>query len=484
MTLYKPIILVGAALLLVSCQKESPRSGGGIPMQVEPTLSGDTKGSMTTADLTDFYLQVIAEDPAYNYFEHASKDGSGAWTTTSKMYWKDETSPVTYCAAHFGGYAFTAADFKNGVYLELPQDQSTQESLNAADLLTMPVPDAKVKFEDTTDGTLPVALSHGLAKLTITLTLGERFYENLYTRGANPVEDFTILGTNVAFTFKPQTDEVSALEDTPGEILPLAVSFTPGTAEAKSEATYEAILVPQDLGVGALKVIFCVGDYDYEWSNSEAITLEAGKSYDLIVSVTAAPPLEHAYVDMGNGLLWATCNVGAANPWDYGDYFAWGEIAPKTTYDWTTYTYGSSATSLTKYCTDPARGAEGFTDMLTELELSDDAARQNWGGNWRIPTDAEWTWLRANCTSTWTTQKGVDGLLVTSTVNGNQIFLPPAGRKAETDLINAGTNGYYCSSSLGAYTSSEAKIEMFAGPPGSSGNGIRYCGYSVRPVHD
>ena len=333
---------------------------------------------------------------------------------------------------------------------------------------------ATTTFEDTTDGTLPVALSHGLAKLTVTLTLGPKFYENLYTRGANPVEDFTILGTNVAFTFKPQTDEVSALEDTPGEILPLAVSFTPGTAEAKSaEATYEALLVPQDLGVGALKVIFCVGDYDYEWSNSEAITLEAGKKYDLSVSVSESPKPEHAFVDMGNGLLWATCNVGADKPWDFGNYYAWGETTTKDTYNWSTYIWGDGST-FTKYTTSGAT-----------LESNDDAATANWGGSWRTPTDAEWTWLRTDCDWIWkTTADGYlhNGFLVKAP-NGNSIFLPLSGYMHNTSLDYDDESGYYWSSTLSDEI--RAKGVMIAGENYvSDDNPLRFLGYSIRPVHD
>ena len=375
------IILLSVAALLASCQKESPRSGGGIPMQVEPTLSGDTKGSMTTADLKDFYLQVIAADPAFNYFEHASKSESGAWTTTSRMFWKDETSPVTYCAVKFGNYGFSADEFKNGAYMELTADQSTQEGMNDADLLTM---HATTSFENTNGGILPVALSHGLAKVNFTLLFGPKFYDNLYTRAVNPVKAFTVKGTNICFILNPQTGAVTVRPDTKSGILALAGAFTPGTAEDKSaKATYEAILVPQALAKGALKVTFKVGDFDYEWSNEDAITLEAGKTYDLAVSVVTAPVPEHSFVDMGNGLLWATCNVGADKPEDFGNYYAWGETTTKDTYNWSTYKWGDG-TTFTKY----------NTTLGATLEPDDDAARQNWGGSWRMPTDAEWTWLR------------------------------------------------------------------------------------------
>ena len=505
---YKHILLLAATALLLplaGCLKDpGPADGPGLPMRVAPTLVGDTKGSLTTADLTDFYLQVSATDPAYSYFEHASKDGSGAWTTPSRLYWIDEEASVSYAAARFGAHAFTAAEFAdaNGIELALPKDQSTQERLNAADLLTMPA--ASKKFTDTAGGTLPVALSHGLAKVTVTLTLGPKFYDNNYTRAENPVKDFTVSGTNLAFTFQPQTGAVSATADTKADILALAGAFTPGTAESKSAtATYEAILVPQTLAAGALKVTFKVGDYGYEWSNAAAITLETGKTSDLAVSVTTAPPVDpyngHAYVNMGNGLKWATCNVGAENPEDYGDYFAWGETAPKAEYNWGTYQWmedgQSSWKRITKYTFadnqkdgtwwydgDTFKGDKGdgveHKDFAS-YDYEDDAARANWDGNWRTPTDAEWTWLRENCTWDWkTTDDGYahNGMLVTSNVNGNTIFLPAAG--------NDGSSGYYWSSSLTEdYSGGARYVYIFSGGVYRN-TSSRFCGQSVRPVND
>ncbi|MBP3353720.1 MAG: hypothetical protein J6L02_03610 [Bacteroidales bacterium] len=156
----------------------------------------------------------------------------------------------------------------------------------------------------------------------------------------------------------------------------------------------------------------------------------------------------HAYVDLGLSVKWATCNVGATSPEEYGDYFAWGETTPKTTYDWSTYKYcNGTYDSMTKYCIDSEYGT---VDNKTTLELSDDAAHVNWGGSWRMPTKAEQDELRNtdNCIWTWTTQNGVNGYKVTSNKNGNSIFLPAAGCRDSSDLYYAGSYGYYWSSSL------------------------------------
>ena len=188
----------------------------------------------------------------------------------------------------------------------------------------------------------------------------------------------------------------------------------------------------------------------------------------------------YEYIDLGLSVKWATCNVGASSPEDYGDYFAWGETQPKSTYDWSTYKYcNGSLTSLTKYNNSSSYGT---VDNKTTLELSDDAARANWGGSWRMPTDAEMTELRTNCTWTWTTENGVNGYKVTSKSNGNSIFLPAAGYRNNSGLSSAGSYGYCWSSSLNTDSPSCAYGLYFRSGYVDRNYGSRYCGQSVRPV--
>ena len=164
----------------------------------------------------------------------------------------------------------------------------------------------------------------------------------------------------------------------------------------------------------------------------------------------------HAYVDLGlpSGTLWATCNIGATKPEEYGDYFAWGETSTKDTYDWTTYKYskGDEEDELTKYCNNSDFGNNGFTDNLTELQRGDDPATANWGSGWQTPSDEQWEELLANTTSELTTQNGVEGRLFTSKKNGQSLFLPAAGRRWCDELYGVGSSGYYWSSSLGTDT--------------------------------
>ena len=154
----------------------------------------------------------------------------------------------------------------------------------------------------------------------------------------------------------------------------------------------------------------------------------------------------HGYVDLGlpSGLKWATCNIGAESPEDYGYYFAWGEVEPDSSYNWPDYKWckGKQKT-FTKYCT--CRD-EGTVDNKTVLEDADDAAVVNWGGSWRMPTEEEMRELVDNCTWTWTSQNGVAGSLATGP-NGNSIFFPVGGYKL-FDRLEGAESGFYYSKSL------------------------------------
>jgi hypothetical protein len=201
-----------------------------------------------------------------------------------------------------------------------------------------------------------------------------------------------------------------------------------------------------------------------------------------LVEIGCAEPEEEEYVDLGlpSGILWATRNVGANSPEDYGDYFAWGETQPKSNYDWSTYKWcNGSSDTLTKYNT---QSNYGTVDNKTTLDLSDDAANANWGGSWRMPTDAEITELREQCTWTWTTQNGVNGYKVTSQSNGNSIFLPATGHYHNNTLKLQGSSGDYWSSSLDTRIPPLAWEFGFGSDTVKKDDYSRLYGLSVRPV--
>ena len=204
---------------------------------------------------------------------------------------------------------------------------------------------------------------------------------------------------------------------------------------------------------------------------------------------------EHEYIEIG-GMKWATMNVGANSITDYGKYFSWGDTAgyysgsvgSKTTalknpFSWTDYSLGNGTSSP---------GASGMTkynsgDTKTVLDLSDDAARANWGGSWRMPTTEEFVALGNAVTTAWTSDynsTGVAGIVCTAKDgSGAQLFFPAAGYCYGGSVDFVGSYGHYWSSSL---SSSGLQYAYFLGF--SNGNvywqddSSRYGGFPVRGV--
>ena len=205
---------------------------------------------------------------------------------------------------------------------------------------------------------------------------------------------------------------------------------------------------------------------------------------------------EHEYVDLGlpSGTLWATCNVGANSPEEFGYFFAWGETQPKEDYSWGTYIYcKGSENTLTKYCTNSTYGYNGFADMLEELLPADDAATANWGRDWQMPSKAqlEELYSEENTTQTLTKQNGVDGWLIKSKAGEGTIFLPAAYNQITSTSISYVSSGGYWSRSLWHEQSNTAYSQTFTfiglSPREGSvftkgGNDSRDQGHSIRPV--
>lgn len=220
-------------------------------------------------------------------------------------------------------------------------------------------------------------------------------------------------------------------------------------------------------------------------STNTSYTFTVDESHSLVANFDYCI---HSYVDLGlpSGILWATCNVGANAPEEYGNCFAWGETGHKDVYKWSTYKYCmGSLSTLTKYCNNSNYGYNGFTDNLITLLPEDDAATVQWGDGWYMPTKEEWNELFNNTTNTWTMLNGVYGRLFTSS-NGNSLFLPAAGQFEETGHFWVGTYGYYWSSSLNIGDPFNESIQSwsicFTSDNCSVGTFSRNYGHSIRPV--
>ncbi len=195
-------------------------------------------------------------------------------------------------------------------------------------------------------------------------------------------------------------------------------------------------------------------------------------------TIPEEPATSSRAIDLGLSVKWASCNVGATAPEEYGGYYAWGETEEKEDYSLSTYKYcNGSYYSMTKYCTSSSYGT---VDNKTALEPEDDVAHVQWGGSWRMPTFNEIEELRHNCTWQWTTLNGVTGYRVTGP-NGNSIFLPAASYRDGVEVYSQGAYGSYWSSSLNSSYSNSA-YGLFFSSSSYYYYVSRYFGHSVRPV--
>ena len=189
----------------------------------------------------------------------------------------------------------------------------------------------------------------------------------------------------------------------------------------------------------------------------------------------------YEYVDLGLSVKWATCNVGANTPEEYGGYYAWGEIETKSTYDWTTHKYYDSTTNtFLKYNDYWHQG--GVNDNKTKLDSSDDVAHINWGGSWRMPDKDEAYELQNKCTLVFCTQNGVHGYRITSRINGCSIFVPASGRKVGEQQEEVGNEAYLWSATRIQQKSEYALYVKVSSPYLLVSFTDRCYGFSVRPV--
>jgi len=303
---------------------------------------------------------------------------------------------------------------------------------------------------------------------------GEIFWGNMLFRycglSVRPVYGELIHVTSVSVS--PRSTRINL-----GESVQLTATITPANASDKSVTWSSSNTSVAKVSSDGLVTAVGAGT-----ANISVNANDGGFTASCTVSV-----IFEQIVDLGLSVKWASFNVGASYPWEYGDYFAWGETEPKEDYSWDTYKWCVNGRSdwLTKYCTDSGFGYNGFTDGKTILDADDDAATANWGGRWRMPTYDECQELIDNCTWEWTTLNGVYGEKVTSTKRGytdKWIFFPAAGYQQGATLRFAGSRGDYWFSFLVPATPTSAGRLQFSSDDGYWGNGSRSYGHSVRPV--
>lgn len=194
----------------------------------------------------------------------------------------------------------------------------------------------------------------------------------------------------------------------------------------------------------------------------------------------------HEWVDLGTGVKWALSNIGAKEPEDIGDFYSWGEIEAKQDFSWPTYAHGLSDKKLTKYVPRGREefGIDGFSDGLILLDVVDDVAQAAWGNQWRIPTKDDFKALIEACDRVWTKRNGRSGYLLTSRINGEQLFLPASGSITDTLFEDRGSIGRYWSANVDSNDPYFAWSLFFNSDKMYSIFVARCVGLSIRPVTD
>lgn len=267
---------------------------------VDPTAV-TTRASITGSDVNQngqqFQVKIVNPTSAtYSYFNTVQYDGS-EWTPVNRMLWQNDQQSITVTAAYKQGKTFSDYDFIVGANLTVAADQSTEAKLKQQDLLTMPTKTiANPSIEETLmqNGKLVINFYHALAKLDVTLDLANEFYKvDPKLNNATDITEFTISGTNAGYQFNAMETAnenygtvTAAATPVAADILANQCAFTAATdADMHSYATYEAIVVPQQIAAGALTVSFKIGTRSFSWTNTEPITLEQGKHYTLPLTV-------------------------------------------------------------------------------------------------------------------------------------------------------------------------------------------------------
>lgn len=275
---------------------------------VDPTIA-TTRASIVSADVNQngqqFQVKIVNPTSAqYSYFETVQFDGSEWSPAGGRMLWQNDQQSITVTAAYKQGKTFSNYDFIVGANLTVAADQSTEAKLKQQDLLTMPTKTIFPSFEQTLmqNGKLVINFYHALTKFDVTLDLAQEFF-TAGLNNASDITEFTISGTNAGYTFEAmQTANenygtVTVTNATAADILASQASFTAASdASQHSHATYEAIVVPQEIAAGALTVSFKIGTRSFSWTNTEAITLEQGKHYTLPLTVGADAAPARAFI--------------------------------------------------------------------------------------------------------------------------------------------------------------------------------------------
>ncbi|MBQ4388308.1 MAG: fimbrillin family protein [Prevotella sp.] len=494
------ILSMAAGLMLLSAcnSDELDEFAGRIPINLGYETLTVEEATRTAASTTinDSYItsgdNVMVKIKNYstavgNYVPYTYQAGaSGTMTPPSpKPYYPTGSTNIDILAY----YPSTAGNSSN---FDVNADQTSDTNYKASDLMV-----ATKTNQAKTTSTVSLAFQHKMAKLVVTATKGD---------GVNGIKTITLKQVKRQVSFTNTSGDVGSAQTISGAT---DVIVFKGGSDTNASGIGAALIPAQTITGNILEIETDQGTATYSVA-SPGKTFNANTKYTVNVTVnrtavgitnsitwgseaslTVNPtttvvqktPVGLEAVDLGlsSGLKWANMNVGATSETDYGLYFAWGETTGYTSdtsdgrsFNWTSYDLGNSSSNLYMY---------NSTDGLTTLKMSDDAARANWGGNWRMPTQTEFQELLDNTTNEWVTDPA-PGWKFTSKASGNtnSIFLPAAGYRYDARVNSQGSYGYYWSSSLRADRPYGAWYLSFLSGGAGMNNISRYYGYSVRAV--
>lgn len=473
--------------MAVSCSKEVPSDSIYNPNQVRLgvlNLAGidvHTKAIDPVEDLDSFYAAAStgtagSETLGFSSAIFTDPDGDGKYTGTPV--WPNEPTDFNFYASNLP-LTFTSGGM-------------TVSATNGTDVVCAYSPDWAYKTE------CDMTFYHIFARLGDVTTVA--------------VDDYTISGITINIT--PKTGGIYNLLTGNGYTNGTGWSSVTTASSASSVANSTVGTKENDIymvpGTYLMSVSWTAtkGDYTRSFGPADvSVPMTGGKINDVVFriggeaeeilfSVTVSDwgvnPIDKGTlearqdiepVDLGLSVKWAPYNVGASAPEEYGDYFSWGEIESKTDYGWSTYKWCNGTSSrMTKYC---ASSTYGTVDGILTLDSEDDVAQVCWGGSWHIPTRNNLLELRNNCSWTRTNLNGISGMLVTSNINGNSIFLPAAGTRSSTNFYSVGSEAIFWSCELNpsastyAYSLSYSQYDQV-----SVYYKYRNQGFSIRPVCD
>lgn len=468
--LYKALASAAIVLLAASCVNEMGNdTTDGLFRKYNLSFEGSTKTELSGTCSTRQVKWTDGDEIKYYTKDKQSSastasvsaDGSTAWVEIPRGR-NDDFINAVYGAGSLNASSSTS----DCIYVESPakdsQSYTTFAQAHLCAAFSSDLEDPNLRFHNAV-AVLKITSAASISKVVFSGNKGEVItggsngsLKLTYSGGAVSAEPSSTGGTSVTVqTGGAESDFYIAI---------LPVNFSGGISVRGYDAS--GYLLCERRTSGALNTVNAAG---------LPVIANLGSIQDWLDNPKPTP------VDLGLSVKWASFNLGAKTPEGSGDYFSWGETAPKSSYSWSTYAYGQSKTGpFSEYVLDPSFGT---VDYKTVLDLEDDAAHAIWGDAWRIPSKEEIQELRDNCIWTWTTINGVNGYKVSSSITGNSIFLPAVGIMSGSKVQNAGTEGDYWSSSLYTAESCSSWSPYFTSSAFSTGDCYRYFGLPVRPVY-